>query len=184
MSVRLLQLPESLGKVREERRFDAHSAPSGPGPGGGWFLARTHSSAETKPKKSTPTFDCLHICEPECAVPFALPELNRWCLVWGLYSTSKGHLWHLRSHTNDDAQRSFATTKAEQKNWHEREVNKHKSFNKTFFFFCWIHYKGFHCFSSRTTQQKEKARSVESHDWLRSVATFLSASVGMGLPWL
>lgn len=102
-------------------------------------------------------------------------ELNRWCLVWGLYSTSKGHLWHLRSHTNDDAQRSFATTKAEQKNWHEREVNKHKSFNKTFFFFfCWIHYKGFHCFSSHTTQQKEKARSVESHDWLRSVATFLS----------
>lgn len=62
-------------------------------------------------------------------------KLHRWRLAWGRHCTSKGHLWHLRSLTNDDAQRSFATTKAEQKNWHEREVNKHKAFNKTFFYF-------------------------------------------------
>lgn len=66
---------------------------------------------------------------------------HRCCLAWGPYPTSKGHLWHFRSLPNDDAQRSFATTKKEQKNRHEREVNKHMAINKTFFY--WIQYKEF-----------------------------------------
>lgn len=84
-------------------------------------------------------------------------ELHRWCLVWGLHSTSKGHLWHLRSLTNDDAQRSFATTKTEQKNWHEREVNKHKAFNKTFFS-AEFTTKVFTIFFSLTRQTKKKQK--------------------------
>lgn len=84
-------------------------------------------------QRSTPTCSYSPICKRTKTSTGALKELHRWCLIWGLHSTSKGHLWHLRSLTNDDAQRSFATTKAEQKNWHEREVNKHKAFNKTFF---------------------------------------------------
>lgn len=79
------------------------------------------------------TCSCSHIRTHTQTSPCTPWELHRWCLIWGLRSTSKGHLWHLRLLTNDDAQRSFATTKAEQKNWHEREVNKHKTFNKTFF---------------------------------------------------
>ena len=125
-------------KGRRTVMFNAHSAPSGAR--AGWFVI-THAliiaCADILPckhsQRSTPTCIYSHICKRTKTFTGALRELHRWCLVWGLHSTSKGHLWHLRSLTNDDAQRSFATTKAEQKNWHEREVNKHKAFNKTFF---------------------------------------------------
>lgn len=107
-----------------------------------WLTARAHTDTHTHnyteackhTQRTTPTQFYSHISNHTKTSTGTLRELHRWCLVWGLHSTSKGHLWHLRSLTNDDAQRSFATTKAEQKNWHEREVNKHKAFNKTFFF--------------------------------------------------
>lgn len=163
MSIRLSLLPESLGKGKRRRTVmfsTPRSAPSGTEAGGGW-LRRAHAHNYTcrhaSHARSTPTCSYSHICKRTETSTGAPRELHRWCLVWGLHSTSKGHLWHLRSLTNDDAQRSFATTKAEQKNWHEREVNKHKAFNKTFFF-CWIHYKGFHCFfpSHDTTKRKSE----------------------------
>lgn len=112
-------------------------------------------------QKATPTCSHLHTCN---RVHWnILLEPHRWCLVRSVKSTSKGHLWHLRSLANDDAQRSFATTKAEQKNWHEREVNKHKAFNKTCFLGGWIYYKGFDCFCFTQHYKRKKKQEVLSH---------------------
>lgn len=107
-----------------------------------------------------------------------MQELHRRCLVWGLHSTSKGHLWHLR---NDDAQKYFATTKAEQKNRHER-VKKHKAFNKTLFS-AEITTKVLTVFLL-TRHNRKKKREVLSHTkgcevWQQS-GRF---SVGKSLPW-
>lgn len=131
---------------------------------GGWLdkliiyvSVRAHSPLNNHKKLRPRAAICTHATE--CT---GKTELHRWRLVWSVQSTSKGHLWHLRLLANDDAQRSFATTKAEQKNWHEREVNKHKAFNKTCFF--WLNsLQRFDCFLSHTTLQKEKQREVLSH---------------------
>lgn len=133
-----------------------------------WLIRQTHHlrvCAGTLPteqsQKATPTCSHLYTCNQ---VHWnILLEPQRWRLVRSVQSTSKGHLWHLRSLANDDAQRSFATTKAEQKNWHEREVNKHKAFNKTCFFGGWIDYKGFDCFCLTQHYKKEKKQEVLSH---------------------
>lgn len=123
---------------------------------------------EKKKKKNTHT-------QPS---PWTLKQLHRWCLIWGLHSTSKGHLWHLRLLTNDDAQKSFATTKAEQKNWHEREVNKQKTFNKTLFLPNSLQRFSQFFFPPHDTTNR---RTVESHSWTRRVATILWFIIRVGL---
>lgn len=116
----------------------------------------------------------------------ALSALHRWRFMWAPCSTSKGHLWLLWWLTNHDAQRSFVTTKAEQKNQHEREVNKHKAFNKTFFS-CWIHYKGFG-FSFLFLLLHKWQNKMKGNSWVRGLTQWWRNNMGClsrnGLTWL